>query len=182
MAEPGIDKQKQWLAPSAALNRLLPPEDVLPQEQGEFFDFLDEQVRYGFIVGELGFVIGSNTMSEVMDPIPVYPLPNTPPWLLGLINLRGNLVPVFDLRQLLGLRDAPDARQMLLVLGENERSVGVLIDGLPQTPELRHKLNHPPPVPSLLREHVSGAYVIDGRPWLEFNHHEFFRSISLQYA
>ena len=115
-----------WLLPSIALGRFTPPEDLLgagPEERAE-------RSRYGFRIGSLSLLIGHDTGSEVIRMQAVSTLPGSAPWLLGLVNLRGNLVPLFDLRLMLGMstQDEMQAR-MVLVLDSGENALGMIIDG-----------------------------------------------------
>ena len=165
---------RRWLSPSAALNRFKPPRGIAtgiaPVER--------QRARYGFQIGDIGLLIGQDTSSEVLERAPVYPLPKAPTWLLGLVNLRGNLVPVFDVKPLLELEggDAQDKRR-LLILGGGDKAVGIMIDGLPQLAATNNVLSRLPPLPAALRPYVAKAYVRDNAVWLEFDHYGFFGSL-----
>lgn len=166
---------RSWLKPSAALTRLAPPVDALLET---LVPVQATTNRYGYRIGDIGFLVPPDTSSEVMDMLPVYELPNTPNWLLGLANVRGNLVPVFDLKRLLNIDSDRSLKSMLLVIGEADRAAGVIIDGLPLCPDLTHKLSQPPPLSTALRDYIRSAYIKDGRPWLELDHHGFFRALA----
>ena len=166
----------QWLNPSAALQRFQRPPGLSSGSPAAVTPA--QQIRYGFRVGNLGLLIGAMTISEVMEPLPIYPIPLTPSWLLGLVNLRGSLAPLFDLKQLLELTGEPQDKAMLLVLDRGERAVGMFIDGLPQTPELSRPLSRLPPLPAALRPYATRAYVHGGMVWVEFDHSGFFQAVS----
>ncbi len=170
---------KDWLSPSAALNRFSSAQTAAPDTiQPDYM-----RMRYGFRIGGLGLLIGPNTVSEVIEKVPVYRIPNTSYWLLGLLNLRGNLVPIFDLKSILELEDDfQEKNRMIMILDEGDKSVGILIDGLPQTQDISHGLSRFPPLPTALREHVSTPYVKDGVAWMEFDHHGFFKSLATRIA
>lgn len=167
---------RRWLNPSAALSRFKPPRGVTvgiaPIER--------QRTRYGFRVGGIGLLIGQNTVSEVLEQASVYPLPNTPSWLLGVVNLRGNLVPVFDVKQLLELEEegAAQEKRRILILDQGDKAVGVLIDGLPQTALTSHVIARLPPLPVALQTHVAKAYGQEGVVWLEFDHQGFFKALA----
>ena len=56
----------------------------------------------GFRVGEHHFVSGIDEVSEIlMQPPPVTSIPSTRPWMLGVANVRGNLIALVDLKQFL---------------------------------------------------------------------------------
>ena len=106
------------------------------------------------------------------------PLPNTPVWLLGLINLRGNLTPIFDIKDFLQLENQDTSeKRRLLILDQAEKAVGILIDGLPHTAMTQHVLTRLPPLPAVLEPYVAKAYAQDAMIWLEFDHQGFFQTL-----
>lgn len=175
MVHDTLSPTKEWLSPTNALNRFQPSKDLA---EGIIPDL--QRNRYGFRIGGFGLIIDTETTSEVIDQLPVYSVPNTPSWLLGLINLRGNLVPVFDLITLLDIEHNSKQKQKLLILGEGEHAIAIPIEKLPEPPNLTRPLPRLPPLPTILREHITTAYVDQNFIWLEFQHHSFFQSLSTQ--
>ena len=165
------------LPPEEALNRFKKPDAALPGLDLSHNDY--QLPRYGFIVNGIGFMISSEILSEVVKNYTVYPIPNTQPWLKGLVNLRGNLIPVYDLSMLLGLSDAPIQQESLLVLDKGQDSVGILIDGLPQPCDITSwtKTMQIPKLPTGLSDFITDAYSADDVIWLGFKHKEFFKSV-----
>lgn len=171
----------RWLRPSEALNRF----DHL-RETGSNDPSADESeapVRYGFRVGNIGLLIASQTPSEVIAQLPIYPLPNTAPWFQGLGNLRGDLVPVYDLERLFGLQSNDQGERHLLILGKAEKTVGIIIRGLPQAQRLddTHEMSNLPPLPEHLEGYVSKAYANNQEVWRDFEHEGFFKALVTQY-
>jgi twitching motility protein PilI len=174
MNDKTIANPRRWLEPGAALDRFKPPPGLVagiaPAER--------RRERYGFRIGELHFLIGQDTDSEVLDQATVYPLPNTPSWLMGLINLRGNLAPVFDMRSLLeSAENTAPQKRWLLILDRGDKAAGLFIDSLPQAAVTGQALSRLPPLPEALRPHVTKAYVRDDLVWLEFNHQSLFQTL-----
>jgi twitching motility protein PilI len=89
-------------------------------------------LREGFRIGDLRLMIRYEDGSELTDLPPLYRLPRAPAWFLGMANLHGALVPVFDPAVLFGVAHDEAAKTMLLVLGHGEARAGIVIDGLPQ--------------------------------------------------
>jgi twitching motility protein PilI len=83
----------------------------------------------GFRIGQRYLVSGINEVNEILTPPALTIVPGTRGWLLGVANVRGNLVPVIDLKQYLeGERtQVTDASRVLLVR-QAGGSVGLLID------------------------------------------------------
>ena len=72
-----------------------------------------------FGLGEALFALPVTLVQEILDARPVSTLPNAPPHLLGVIDVRGASVAVVDLRRLLGeppREEAPDTRLVVLLL------------------------------------------------------------------
>ena len=66
---------------------------------------------------------------------PVTPLPNTPPFVKGVINLRGSVVPIIDLRERLGLPPRSyGPRTVVIVVNvtqdEREKVMGMVVDAV----------------------------------------------------
>ena len=72
------------------------------------------------------------TASELVEMPNVYPLPRMPANLLGLVNLHGRIVPLFDLAPLFETQHLPREKRMLLVIGHGDAAAGIVIDGLPR--------------------------------------------------
>ncbi|MBB3101812.1 chemotaxis protein CheW [Azomonas macrocytogenes] len=76
---------------------------------------------------------GINVMQvqEVLRYTEIAPVPGAPGYVLGIINLRGNVVTVIDTRQRFGLDPVPVADNTRIVIIEVERQVvGILVDSV----------------------------------------------------
>lgn len=149
----------QWLRPSEALQRFHPPEGA-STSLGIRQAAIDIS-RFGFRIGQLRLLIQIGTLSEVITQTPMYPMPNVPSWFIGMMNLRGNLIPVFDLHRLLETGESGQT-QTVLVLDQGSDGVGIPIDGLPHAVHLGDALHNVPPLHEILQEHVTTAYPTDG--------------------
>lgn len=164
----------EWMLPCAALSRFEPPAEMVIAATEK-----KEAGRYGFRIDTLGLLIQQGSGSEVMQMPAVWTLPGAPPWLLGLINLRGNLVPLFELRTMLGLgQRATGEKPLVLVFDQGEKAVGIMIDDFPKPLSALNKLPNLPQLPTALTGHVRTGYVKDEVIWLEFDQHSFFEEMS----
>ena len=68
--------------------------------------------------------------SELVDMPTVYPLPRMPANLLGLVNLHGRIVPLFDLAALFETTHPPREKRMVLVIGHGDATDTALVDSL----------------------------------------------------
>lgn len=175
-----VDETSNWLRPEDALSRFVKPQKSLLNSQGS--DLKGQTSRYGFIIENLGFLIAKNTLSEIVKNTQIYPIPNTRNWMKGLVNIRGNLVPVYDFSVLLGLVEVNNEYNNLLILGKDSLSVGVLIDGLPRQCDVDswQKLAELPCDIEGLEDFVEEAYISDDVVWMDFNQEGYFESIKQQ--
>ena len=83
---------------------------------------------------------GINVMrvQEVLRMTEIAPVPGAPDYVLGIINLRGNVVTVIDTRKRFGLveKEADDATRIVIIEAENQ-VVGILVDSVAEVAELR---------------------------------------------
>ena len=87
-------------------------------------------VRQAFRIGHMRLLAPFATASELVEMPNVYPLPRMPANLLGLVNLHGRIVPLFDLAPLFETQHLPREKRMLLVIGHGDAAAGIVIDGL----------------------------------------------------
>lgn len=166
----------EWMLPTAALDRFEPPQKTVIAAAVK-----KEVVRYGFKIGSLGMLIQLGCGSEVMQMPTIWSLPGAPPWFLGLINLRGNLVPLYELRTILGVgARASNEKPQVLVFDQGDKAVGILIDDFPKPLAGLSQLAHLPQLPTSLTGHVRVGYVKDEMIWLEFDQNSFFEELTRQ--
>jgi len=128
-------------------------------------------VRQAFRIGHMRLLAPFATASELVEMPNVYPLPRMPANLLGLVNLHGRIVPLFDLAALFETQHMPREKRMLLVIGHGNDAAGIVIDGLPRrmafAPESRIV---PPALPAGAASAVSAAYLEGSNAWFEFDY------------
>lgn len=82
---------------------------------------------------------GINVMQvrEVLRITEIAPVPGAPPYVLGIINLRGNVVTVIDTRSRFGLpiKERDDASRIVIIESEKQ-VVGILVDSVAEVVEL----------------------------------------------
>jgi purine-binding chemotaxis protein CheW len=85
-------------------------------------------------------VYGINVMQvqEVLRVTEIAPVPGAPPYVLGIINLRGNVVTVIDTRGRFGLPSADtDDSSRIIVIESEKQVVGMLVDAVAEVVDLR---------------------------------------------
>ena len=131
----------------------------------------DDVVRQAFRIGHMRLIAPFDTASELTEMPNVYPLPRMPDNLLGLVNLHGRIVPLFDLAALFETEHMPREKRMLLVMGHGNNAAGIVIDGLPRrmvfAPESQIL---PPALPEGPAAAIVATYLAGDDAWFEFDY------------
>lgn len=92
------------------------------------------------------FCIDIGYVREIRGFTAVTPLPHAPDHVLGVINLRGAVMPVLDLRARLGLgRTEPTGRHVVVVVSQDGKTAGLLVDAVQETMIVDAGCLQPPP-------------------------------------
>lgn len=92
------------------------------------------------------FCIDIRTVREIRGWTVATPLPQAPDFIRGVINLRGSIMPVIDLRARLGLGvTEPSSRHVIVVVQNGPRAAGLLVDGVQETFTVDRNLPQEPP-------------------------------------
>jgi purine-binding chemotaxis protein CheW len=128
-------------------------------------------VRQAFRIGNVRMLAPFATASELTEMPNVYPLPRSPANLLGLVNLHGRIVPLFDLAALFETQHLPREKRMLLVIGHGSDAAGIVIDGLPRRMVFKPEAQvMPPALPASAALTVTAAYAQGKDTWFEFDY------------
>jgi len=96
------------------------------------------------------YAVRIQKIREIIEYPAVTPVPLTPPWIKGVLNVRGNVVPVVDLGVKFGIeaREITDRTCIVIVdanLGGVEAAMGVIADQVSAVTEFRDGDIEPPP-------------------------------------
>lgn len=96
------------------------------------------------------FAVEVDRVREILDVCPITRIPYAPPFMLGMIDVRGHSVPVIDLRVKLGLPAAEATAQTRIVVLEIEArgrqiTMGLLADRVFEVTPLDSQTMEPPP-------------------------------------
>lgn len=81
--------------------------------------------------GDQTYALPLLKIQEIRGWSPVSPLPDTDPGCLGVLNLRGNVLPVFDARRILGKpTPEPTPQDVIVVATIHEKAIGLLVDSV----------------------------------------------------
>ena len=132
----------------------------------------DELKLIIFKLGREGYGMDILKVQEIKRMMSITRVPSTPSFIKGVINLRGSVLPVIDLRTRLGLFEAEltEAARIIVVL-VNEGVVGFIVDEVvevttinPQNVEAVQTLSN-----GLSAEYISGIAKADARLYIMLN-------------
>ncbi len=94
-------------------------------------NILDRRELISFRIGEQEFCVDIMAVREIRGWTPATPLPQSPPFICGVINLRGAVLPIMDLAARLGFATSEtSARSVIIVVKVGERMIGLLVDAV----------------------------------------------------
>lgn len=168
------------LSPVAALDSQAPARLMLddgPEHKTEY-----AFQGHGFALDKLGILIPPQARCEVVEGLQVCPLPGAADWFLGMAQLRGYILPVFDLQRLaLGSGTAPQRLRRFLVLEPQQKGLAVLLPAMPKRLQfsLQQQMDNQAGVPPRLLSHCRNLFYDNGL-WLELDFDGLFSQMTKQ--
>jgi len=119
-------------------------------------------------VGPEHFAIPISKVRRLVRDIDVVPLPGAPAHLLGIINLHGDIITIYDLPGIFGYRSDPGAHNHIVVMKGLAFEAGLAVSDIGKLVELDPDPAGAPPssVPGHLRQVVRGTTYQDDRLYL----------------
>jgi purine-binding chemotaxis protein CheW len=113
-------------------------------------DLSDFQTYLSFKLGEEVFAINVSKVLNILEMKPITRVPKSPDYLIGVINLRGNVLPVVDLRIKFGLPEISitvDTNIIVLSIEKDGETImlGILIDAVREVLEFKNDEISPSP-------------------------------------
>ena len=90
-----------------------------------------EEQHVIFHLADTEYTVPIGNVTEIGRPLPTTIVPNVPGWMVGVANLRGDIVSMVDLRGFLGMPPAQfeqDGRMIIAQSTDEEVTVGLLVD------------------------------------------------------
>ncbi|MBL8790424.1 MAG: chemotaxis protein CheW [Rhizobiales bacterium] len=106
----------------------------------------DRHELIAFKVGDQEFCVDIMNVREIRGWTATTPIPHAPPYVVGVINLRGTVLPVLDLAGRLG-KDAvtPSHRHAIIVVQDEGRMTGLLVEAVSDIVTVGDEMIHPTP-------------------------------------
>ena len=118
-----------------------------------------------FSVGELDFGLDVLLVQEVLRERKVTPVPLAPAHVRGLVNLRGRILTMLDLREWFGLKPRlPGVEGMIVVADGPDGTIGLWVDRVGDVITLTTKIDPPPAhLDGVVRESIRGISQLSER-------------------
>lgn len=102
-------------------------------EEGKYLTFNLKNENYGIPLGRV---------KEIIAMLPITEVPKTPDYIRGVINLRGKIIPIMDLRVKFGLEEKEyNDRTCIIVVdlsnGETKRQTGLAVDSVAEVVDIK---------------------------------------------
>ncbi|MFP4327269.1 MAG: chemotaxis protein CheW [Paracoccaceae bacterium] len=136
-------------------------EQTVAQDSGD-----DRREIVSFRVTGQDFCIDIGFVREIRGWSPTTVLPHAPDYVMGLMNLRGNVIPVIDLSHRLGLgRTEPSQRHVIVITNDGSGTVGLLVEAVSDIMSVPcDELKQPPDVAaSSAPAFLEGVFIIDDK-------------------
>ncbi len=129
----------------------------------------DQMQLVGFTIGRETFGVDILMVQEIIRSAPITAVPNSPDFIEGVINLRGSIIPVIDLRKRLNLykkKAMPEFQQAtwILIINVDDRVTGFIVDSVTKVLKIQISSIEPPPdivVAGLKSQYIRGVCEID---------------------
>lgn len=113
-----------------------------------------------FSLGSEGYGISILKVKEIIGMMDITPVPRTPDFIKGVINLRGKIIPVMDLRTKFGMNQQEyDERTCIIVveviMQGLQKLIGVVVDTVSEVVTISNDQIEPPPEYGTHAEHNS---------------------------
>jgi purine-binding chemotaxis protein CheW len=125
-----------------------------------------DQQLVGFRIGRETFGLPISIVREIIRVPEITAVPDAPPYVEGVINLRGRIIPVVDLRKRFGHADvAPDKKNRVVVVELERRAIGLIVNSASEVLRIPpSEIEHPSDVfPEGEMNFITGVGKLNGR-------------------
>jgi purine-binding chemotaxis protein CheW len=119
-----------------------------------------------FNIGEEEFGVDILKVQEINRMVEVTSVPNTPEYVDGVINLRGKVIPIIDLRRRFGMpRKEKDKNTRIIVVELSGKVLGFVVDAVSEVLRIPKSVTEPPPpiVAGINAEYITAIGKLEDR-------------------
>lgn len=119
-----------------------------------------------FMIGNEEFGVDILLIQEIIRMLQITKVPNAPSYVDGVVNLRGKIIPVIDLRSKMGMqRKEHDSNTRIIVVEVTGKTVGFIVDSVTEVLRIPADITEPPPsmVAGINSEFIKSVGKLDDR-------------------
>lgn len=100
-----------------------------------------------FSIGKVEFALDIMRIKEIVKPLKINTIPKAPRFIEGVINLRGIIIPIVDLRKRFGIKipEAPMPGERIIIARLEKKIIGLIVDSVSDVISLGKSDISPPP-------------------------------------
>ena len=139
---------------------------ISPMSQAQKTEGAGSRELISFLIGTQEFCVDIMSVREIRGWTTATPLPHSPPFVRGVINLRGAVLSIVDLAARLGFPPTePSARAVIIVAQVGHQVVGLLVDAVTGILTVTADTVQPTPdvASDMARSFVTGVLAVEGR-------------------
>ncbi|MDR2899235.1 MAG: chemotaxis protein CheW [Clostridiales bacterium] len=122
-----------------------------------------------FVIGNEDFGLEIDVVKEIINTIDITPVPHTPGYIRGIMNMRGDIIPVIDVRTRFMMESKPyDDMTCVVVIEEKDYNIGLVVDSVNEVKFIEEENISPPPSAKLrnVNQFIRNLGRSDGRVML----------------
>ncbi len=132
-----------------------------------------------FTIGEEEFGVDILKVREINRMMDITRVPKSPHYVEGVINLRGKVIPVIDLRKRFNMESRPTDKETRIIVVEVEgKTLGFIVDSVSEVLRIPSDTVEPPPpfVAEVDAEYINGVGKLDDRLLIMLDLEKLFKS------
>lgn len=160
---------------------VVPQSEIKNDIEKAVLDFVDEDLLYKksskievedaveylcFKLGEEEYCLEVSIANEIIKPKEVTEVPKSPDFILGVFSIRGEVLPLFDIKKLLNIKDITiSVRPRFIIINFHNDKVGICVDEITSIRKLPVKAIEQTPIniQGAKKEFIKGIVIIDGK-------------------
>lgn len=107
-----------------------------------------------FKLNDEKFAASINHIASITEYASITPLPNGPAYIDGLLNLRGDIIPVVNLKKRFKMAEQQMNQKRILIARKNDLQIGFLVDDASQSMSVEASKILPPPVIAIKKDNA----------------------------
>jgi purine-binding chemotaxis protein CheW len=126
----------------------------------------DTMQAIGFKIGQEEYGLPIDAIQEIITPTHITRIPRSDPYIKGVINVRGNIIPVIDIAKQLGIGEVPTkAIGKIVIVDMNDETVGLAVEKVSKVTRLSKVAIKPPPplIAGIRAEYLEGVARLPSR-------------------